>query len=142
MSKEKTDLKKKKALNLRIIKKIKKRNKEKVFDTENKSNTIVYLNDMHEKIIKKETSKKTKLKIKIGQEVIVISGDDKGKKGIVKLLIKDKTNNCKDMIVVEGVNMCKKSMKITPQNQENFITFEKPIHISNVCLLNNWKGKK
>ena len=89
------------------------------------------------KVCKKTKKTKPKYGIKVGQEVIVISGNHRGKTGVVKLVLTKK-----EKVVVEGVNLCKKSVKITAENDNNFVTFERPIHISNVMLAEEWKGKK
>ena len=69
-----------------------------------------------------------KFKIKKGDLVEVITGDDKGKRGVVlKVLTK------KDAVLVEGCKLAKKAVKPSEQNPEGgFITKEMPIHISNV----------
>ncbi|KIM07832.1 MAG: 50S ribosomal protein L24 [Sulfurovum sp. FS08-3] len=69
-----------------------------------------------------------KFKIKKGDEVLVIAGDDRGKKGeVLKVLPK------KDAVVVAGCKMVKKAIKPTEENKEGgFAQIEMPIHISNV----------
>lgn len=72
-----------------------------------------------------------KLKIKKGDKVRVISGDDKGKDGFVIRV--DKT---KMRVLVEGINMVKRHTKPSAANQEGgIIEKEAPIHISNVMIL-------
>ena len=62
------------------------------------------------------------MKIKVGDEVLVIAGKDKGKRGkVVKTLRKE------DKVVVEGINIVKKHVK--PNNQ--IFDIEAPIHVSN-----------
>ena len=75
------------------------------------------------------------LKIKKGDNVIVITGRDKGKEGkVLAVNIKDST------VLVEGVNMVKKHLKPGRQSQEGgIINQEAPIHISNVMYVH--KGK-
>ena len=68
------------------------------------------------------------MKIKIGDEVLVIAGKDKGKNGKVIKTLRDK-----DKVVVEGINIVKKHVK--PNNQNNnggIFDIEAPIHVSNV----------
>jgi large subunit ribosomal protein L24 len=69
-----------------------------------------------------------KFKIKKGDEVLVIAGDDKGKKGkILKVLPK------KDSVIVADCKIAKKAIKPNEENKEGgFIQIEMPIHISNV----------
>ena len=69
-----------------------------------------------------------KFKIKKGDTVMIIAGDDKGKTGtVLKVLTK------KDAVIVEGCKIAKKAIKPTEENKEGgFINKEMPIHISNV----------
>ena len=72
-----------------------------------------------------------KFKIKKGENVIVISGEHKGQKGIVKLV--DRT---KMRAVIDGVNMIKRHTKPSAKFPEGgIIEKEAPIHISNLMLL-------
>ncbi len=68
----------------------------------------------------------TKRKVRKGDTVYVITGNDRGKSG--------KIIACKgERVVVEGVNIRKKHMRPTQQNQKGqIIDIERPIHISNV----------
>jgi len=80
----------------------------------------------------------SKLKIKTGDTVKVITGDDKGQEGkIVKILID------KNKAIVEGVNMVSKHTKPSAQNPQGGISkFEAPIHISNLMLLEKGETTK
>lgn len=70
-------------------------------------------------------------KIKVNDEVIVLAGKDKGKTGKVQSL-----NLKKSRVVVEGVNVMKKSLKPTQENPNGgFTDVEKDIHLSNVALV-------
>lgn len=71
------------------------------------------------------------LKIKHNDEVVVISGKDKGKRGKVLRTLGDK-------IVVSGVNIVKKHQKPVPQRgtQGGIVEKEAPIHVSNVAIWN------
>ncbi len=69
-----------------------------------------------------------KFKIKKGDLVEIIAGDDKGKQGVVLQVLTKK-----DAVLVEGCKLAKKAVKPSEQNPEGgFITKEMPIHISNV----------
>ncbi len=73
-----------------------------------------------------------KLNLKKGDLVVVISGEDKGKKGHV-LKAFPKTGR----VIVEKVHMIKKHAKPTQRNpQGGIITMEAPIQASNVMLFN------
>ncbi|MBP5506843.1 MAG: 50S ribosomal protein L24 [Prevotella sp.] len=79
----------------------------------------------------------TKLHIKKGDTVIVLTGEDKGKTGKVLKVIVDKQR-----AIVEGVNIVTKSSKPTAKNpQGGFIKVEAPIHISNLSLVDPKSGK-
>lgn len=71
------------------------------------------------------------LKIKIGDEVIVISGNNKGKKGFVKKITKTK---CK--VIISDINIITKHIKPTNQKPTGSISkIESPIHISNISVI-------
>ncbi len=76
-------------------------------------------------------------KIRKGDEVIVLTGRDKGKRGKVALR-KDETH-----VVVEGVNLVKKHTKPNPMKGTTGGIVEKsmPIHQSNVAIFNPATGK-
>lgn len=69
-----------------------------------------------------------KFKIKKGDQVMVIAGDDKGTTGqVLKVLTKQ------DAVIVEGCKLAKKAVKPNEQNKDGgFENKEMPIHISNV----------
>jgi large subunit ribosomal protein L24 len=73
------------------------------------------------------------MKIRTDDEVIVISGKDKGKTG--KVL---RVDRAKERVYVEGLNMIKRHQRPTPgrPNQAvGVIEREGPIHVSNVAIL-------
>jgi large subunit ribosomal protein L24 len=76
-------------------------------------------------------------KIRKGDEVIVLAGRDKGKRGKVVLRKDD------EKIVVEGVNLVKKHTKPNPMKGTTGGIVEKtmPIHQSNVAIFNPATGK-
>jgi large subunit ribosomal protein L24 len=75
-------------------------------------------------------------RIRKGDQVIVIAGADKGKKGEVVRVDGDK-------VVVQNINIIKRHTKPNPQAGQagGIIEREAPIHISNVMLLNTSSGK-
>ncbi|MRI62907.1 50S ribosomal protein L24 [Ornithobacterium rhinotracheale] len=78
-----------------------------------------------------------KLKIKKGDQVVVLSGSDKGKKGEV-LEVRPKDNKA----IVQGVNMIKKHTKPSAQNpQGGILETEAPIQISNLAIVDPETGK-
>lgn len=72
-------------------------------------------------------------KIKRDDEVVVLAGKDKGKRGKVLSVLTEK-----DRVVVEGVNLIKKHQKPNPAlNQAGgIIEKEASIHVSNVAIFN------
>ena len=76
-------------------------------------------------------------KIRKGDEVIVLAGRDKGKRGKVVLRKDD------ERVVVEGINLVKKHTKPNPMKGTTGGIVEKamPIHQSNVAIFNPATGK-
>jgi large subunit ribosomal protein L24 len=76
-------------------------------------------------------------KIRKGDQVIVIAGRDKGKRGTVSLRADDAH------VVVEGINLVKKHAKPNPMKGTNGGIIEKtmPIHQSNLAIFNGATGK-
>ena len=76
-------------------------------------------------------------KIVKGDEVIVITGRDKGKRGKVSLRATD------SHVVIDGINIVKKHAKPNPMKGTNGGIIEKamPIHQSNVAIFNAATGK-
>ena len=71
-------------------------------------------------------------KIKKGDDVVVITGKDKGKRGtVLRVLVTDQ-------LIVEGANTVKKHEKPNPMKNTTggIVAKEMPIHISNVALFN------
>jgi large subunit ribosomal protein L24 len=71
-------------------------------------------------------------KIRKGDEVIVTSGREKGRRGTVIRVFAD------DRVLVENVNMVKRHTRPNPQRgmQGGIIEREAPLHLSNVALWN------
>ena len=79
----------------------------------------------------------SKLHIKKGDTVYVLSGEDKGKQGRVLSV-----QVTKQRAIVEGVNIVTKSTKPSAKHpQGGLIKMEAPIHISNLSLLDPKSGK-
>jgi large subunit ribosomal protein L24 len=76
-------------------------------------------------------------KIRKGDEVIVLTGRDKGKRGAVSLRVDA------DYLLVEGINIAKKHVKPNPMKGVNGGIVDKamPIHQSNVAIYNKASGK-
>ncbi|MBO5250104.1 MAG: 50S ribosomal protein L24 [Muribaculaceae bacterium] len=79
----------------------------------------------------------TKLHIKKGDTVYVLSGEDRGKQGrVLSVLVS------KQRAIVEGVNVVSKSTKPSAKHpQGGIVKMEAPVHISNLSLLDPKSGK-
>jgi len=71
--------------------------------------------------------------IKQDDDVIVIAGKDKGKRGAVTKMVGD------DRVIVENINMAKRHTKPNPNRSiaGGIVSKEMPLHISNVALYNH-----
>jgi large subunit ribosomal protein L24 len=75
-------------------------------------------------------------RIRKGDSVVVISGEDKGKTGTVTSIRDD------GRVIVSGINMIKRHMRPNPQNQQGGIVVrEAPIFASKVMLVDPQSGK-
>ena len=76
-------------------------------------------------------------KIRKGDKVIINTGKDKGKQGILSDFVSERR------VVVEGLNMVKKSVKPNPSkgDQGGIINKEMPLDISNVAIFNDTTSK-
>jgi large subunit ribosomal protein L24 len=76
-------------------------------------------------------------KIRKNDEVVVLTGKDKGKRGVVQSRVDA------NYLVVEGVNVAKKATKPNPMTGATGGIVDKlmPIHVSNVALFNAATGK-
>ena len=76
-------------------------------------------------------------KIRKGDQVVVLTGRDKGKRGVVAARIDE------DRVTVDGVNVVKKHVKPNPMKGTTGGVIEKtmPIHQSNVAIYNSASGK-
>jgi len=75
-----------------------------------------------------------KLKVRKGDNVKVISGDDKGKEGNV-IRVYPAANK----LLVKGINLKKKHQKPTKEKKGGIVSIENPIHLSNVIKLQSEK---
>jgi large subunit ribosomal protein L24 len=78
-----------------------------------------------------------KLKIKKGDQVMVITGESKGQKGRVL-----EVNREKERVLVEGINMVSKHTKPNSKSpQGGILKKEAPVHISNLMVIDPASGK-
>ena len=75
------------------------------------------------------------MKIKKGDDVVVIAGRDRGREGLVIAVYPDRQR-----VLVQGVNIIRKNTKVNYQGRQGakqggIVTQEAPIHVSNVALI-------
>ncbi len=76
-----------------------------------------------------------KFKIRKGDQVVVITGRDKGKKGEVLEVMRAESR-----VRVQGVNMVKRHRRATQNDAGGIISMEAPLHISNVAHVDPESG--
>ena len=76
-----------------------------------------------------------KFKIKKGDQVVVVTGRDKGKKGEVLEVLRSKSR-----VRVQGVNLVKRHRRATQNDAGGIISMEAPLHISNVAHVDPESG--
>ena len=80
---------------------------------------------------------RVKMPVVRGDQVVVVRGDDKGKRGeIIRVYPK------KGRVTVKGINIVKRHRKArTAEEQSGIIEMEAPIHVSNVMLIDPKSGE-
>ena len=79
----------------------------------------------------------TKLHVKTGDEIVIIAGTEKGKRGKI-IAVLPKT----DRVIVEGINLIKKHVRKSQQYPEGAILErEGTVHVSNVMLAENFDAR-
>ena len=75
-------------------------------------------------------------KIKKGDDVVVLAGKDKGRKGsVIQVMPKD------GKALVSGINMVRRHQKQTPAREAGIIAKEAPIDLSNLAIADPKDGK-
>jgi len=77
-----------------------------------------------------------KFKIKKGDQVVVTTGRDKGRRGEVIQVLREENR-----VLVQGCNIVKRHTRPTQTNPGGIINKEAPLHISNVSLIDPDSGK-
>ncbi len=78
--------------------------------------------------MKNSNSEKTNTKFKLNDNVVVMTGADRGKRGKILTIDRDKNR-----VIVEGINKKTKYLKASQEHpQGGMISLEFPIHLSNV----------
>ena len=76
-------------------------------------------------------------RVKKGDRVLVIRGDDKGKQGKVVRVVPER-----DLVVVAGINLVKKHLSATPQRPGGILEVEAAMHVSKVMPIDPTTGKR
>lgn len=80
---------------------------------------------------------KNKTKLKVGDTVKVIAGDDKGKTGEIVQILRDR-----NMVVVKGVNQMVKHLRSGQSGQKGQrVEFDGPINLTNIMLVDEKTGQ-
>lgn len=77
-----------------------------------------------------------KMKVKKGDQVVVLTGRDKGKKGEVL-----RVDRARSRVLVQGVNMVKRHQRPSMTSPGGINEFEAAIHVSNVALVDPSTGE-
>ena len=72
----------------------------------------------------------TKLKVKKGDQVVVITGREKGKRGEILRVLREENR-----VIVQGVNMAQRHQRQSMQQEGGIVQKELAIHVSNVALI-------
>lgn len=76
-------------------------------------------------------------RLQVGDDVLVIRGNHKGKRGKVTRVVPEK-----NAVVVEGVNTVKRHLRSQPQRPGGILEIEAPIHASKVMPIDPETGKR
>jgi large subunit ribosomal protein L24 len=76
-------------------------------------------------------------RLRVGDEVVVIRGNDKGKRGKVTRVLGEQGK-----VVIEGVNSVKRHIRATPQRPGGILEVEAPLFQSKVMLVDPEGGKR
>lgn len=81
-------------------------------------------------------AKQKKFKIKKGDRVVVVTGRDKGRKGEVLSVLRDRLR-----VLVQGVNMVKRHTRPSQTSPGGIVEKEATIHISNIAIVDPKGGE-
>jgi large subunit ribosomal protein L24 len=85
----------------------------------------------------KQDTKKIQMRVRKGDRVRILRGNERGKEGTILRVDREKNR-----VVVEGVNLRKRHRKPSAADPEGgIITFEAPLHASNVMLIDPANGE-
>lgn len=78
-----------------------------------------------------------KVHVRRGDEVVVISGAERGKRGRILAVYPERQR-----ILIEGINLVKKAMRQTQNTAGGIVDRESPIHASNVMKASEWDARR
>ena len=76
------------------------------------------------------------MKVRKGDDVVMVSGDDRGKQGKVLRVLREKNR-----VIVEGVNFIRRHTRPTQSSQGGIVEREAAVHVSNVMLVDPKSGR-
>jgi large subunit ribosomal protein L24 len=76
-------------------------------------------------------------RLQVGDQVVIIRGGDKGKRGKISRIIHEK-----NQVVVDGINTVKRHMRPTPQRPGGILEVEAPLDASKVMLIDPTTDKR
>jgi large subunit ribosomal protein L24 len=76
-------------------------------------------------------------RLTVGDQVVVIRGEHKGKRGKVTRVLRERGK-----VVIEGVNVVKRHLRATPQRGGGILEVEAPLDASKVMLIDAETGKR
>ena len=97
-------------------------------------NHTMFLGSARRLIRKRPVANFKKWKIVRGDEVVVVSGKDKGKRGVVRSILRNKNK-----VLVDGVNYSRKRVPAS-QVRGGHVSVEQPMAVSNVALVDPASG--
>jgi large subunit ribosomal protein L24 len=75
-------------------------------------------------------------RISVGDQVVVVRGNEKGKRGKVTRVLKEK-----NAVIIEGVHQVKRHLRATPQRGGGILEVEAPVPLARVMPLDPTTGK-
>jgi large subunit ribosomal protein L24 len=75
-------------------------------------------------------------RLQTGDQVVVISGNEKGKRGKITRVLADR-----DAVIIEGINLVKRHLRATPQRPGGILEVEAPVKSCKVMPLDPETGK-
>jgi large subunit ribosomal protein L24 len=78
-----------------------------------------------------------KVHVRRGDEVVVISGEERGKRGRILAVYPERQR-----VLIEGVNLVKKAMRQTQNTAGGIVDREAPVHASNVMKASEYDARR